>query len=183
MFGVLGWLLFLPLGAAFGQVVSMTLAFEVNSPYGLSEPWFTLRHGLLRSTDIETVAERPDRKACTGTITTKGGKLVDLDELAKTVHDSGAGATLRVVHATINGQISKSHGGLFLRTSDAQVALRPPIEAAERMAYERLLKEDSKSIRITGPLKQEGSGESRRFSLEVREVETISKKLTPQRNL
>ena len=181
--GLLGWLCCMPLVAAHGQVLSMTLAFEVNSPYGLSEPWFTLRHGLLRHPQIETVSERPDLKARTGAITTKAGKLLDLAELERTIRECGAGASLRGVEATVAGRFARSGGTLLLKIPGVEIALRPPLEPAEKTAFERLVNQHNDSIRVTGPLKQETFGGTRRFVLQVRLIQTISEKLPLQQNL
>src|SRR5688572_26315120 len=83
--------------AAFSEVLSLTLGLDVNSPYGLSEPWFTIRNALLRCDDLQSVAERPDVKAATAEVTTKGRQLPDFAKLQKAVSESGGGASLRGV--------------------------------------------------------------------------------------
>ena len=167
---------------AAGQVVSLTLQIEVNSPYGLSEPWFTIRNGLLRHPGVESVAERPNLKAHTGTVTTKEGRLLTPDELGRAVRECGAGASLRAVEAVIDGMVTVRSEMMYLKVPDAEIRLRPLAEA-ETGAYERLKKE-SKPVRVSGLLTQEANDPRRRtFVLEVRSVETLSKTLTSQLNL
>jgi hypothetical protein len=162
------------------QVVSLTLGLDVNSPYGLSEPWFTLRNGLLRCEEIESVAERPDVKAGTGEVTTKGGKLPDLGRLEQAIKDCGAGARLRSVEATVEGELVARGNQRVLKLPMGELALKPLSKAvegatrskepavAELEAYERLMKHATaeKRVRVIGPLRMETSNQ--KFFLEVR---------------
>jgi len=163
---------------SFSQVVSLTLGFDVNSPYGLSEPWFTIRNALLRSDDLQDVAERPDVKTATANAITKGGVLPDFDKLRKTVAESGAGASLRGVEATVEGELILRQGKLLLRFSGKEIVLQhlkeliqqekkepKPATAEERSAYERLLgkADEAKRWRISGPLRWKSG-----LALEVR---------------
>ena len=176
------WLALLPC-VSFCQVISLTLGFDVNSPYGLSEPWYTIRNALLRSDDLEAVAERPDVKMATADAATKGGALPDLDKLQKTVTESGAGATLRGVEAIVEGELISQKGKLLLRVCGKELALRPltelvqqdrkkprPATAEELNAYERLLgkADESRRWRVTGPLRWKSG-----LALEVRAFEKV----------
>lgn len=166
--------------SANAQVVSLTLGLDVNSPYGLSEPWFTLRNGLLRCEQLQTVAERPDVKTRTAEVTTKGGKLPDLVQLQKAIQDCGAGARLRGVEATVEGELITVENQHVLKFPGGEVPLKPlskaiesaagikPPAAAELEAYDRLGKPATtqRRIRISGPLKIETSGQ--KMFLEVR---------------
>jgi hypothetical protein len=158
--------------AAFSQVHSLTLGFDVNSPYGLSEPWYTIRNGLLRSDDLQTVAERPDVKTATAEATTKGGQLPDLRKLQKAVIESGAGASLRGVEATIEGELVSAGDKWMLRVTGKEISLQPltelvqqerkrprPATAEELGAFERLARSPNqgKRWRVTGPLRSQSA--------------------------
>src|SRR6185503_10738904 len=52
--------------ATHAQVQSLTLAIQVNSPYGIGEPWATIRDGLQRLEFVESMSQQPDHKASTG---------------------------------------------------------------------------------------------------------------------
>jgi len=110
--------------SALSQVQSITLGIDVNSPYGLSEPWFTIRNALLRCDQIETVAERPDVKNSTAAVTPKRGKLPDPAKLEKAIVDSGAGARLRSVEVTAEGELIRKGDKVQLRLPEKQVLLR-----------------------------------------------------------
>jgi hypothetical protein len=178
------WLALSPC-VSFSQVVSLTLGFDVNSPYGLSEPWYTIRTALLRSDDLQDVAERPDVKTATADAITKGGVLPDLDKLRKSVAESGAGATLRGVEATVEGELILQQGKLLLRFSRNEIVLQhlkeliqqekkesKPATAEELSAYERLLRKapEAKRWRVSGPLRWKSG-----LALEVRAFEKITK--------
>ena len=172
-------LLWVPL-SAFSQVHSLTLGIDVNSPYGLSEPWFTIRNALLRCEDFQSVAERPDRKAATAEVLTKNGELPDIAKLQKVISESGAGATLRGVEATVEGELLQNDGKWVLRIRGKELSLKPltvliqhernrprPPKDEELNAYERLVANRSKRVRVTGPLRSEHG-----LSLEVRAFES-----------
>lgn len=171
------WLALSPC-VSFSQVASLTLGFDVNSPYGLSEPWFTVRNALLRSGDLQDVAERPDVKTATADAITKGGLLPDFDKLRKTVAESGAGASLRGVEATVEGELILQRGKLLLRFSGKEILLQhltelvqqenkkpKPATAEELSAYERLQGKATKAKRwrVSGPLRWKSG-----LALEVR---------------
>jgi hypothetical protein len=154
--------------AAFSQVHSLTLGIDVNSPYGLSEPWFTIRNALLRCDDLQTVAEQPDRKTATAQATPKGGKLPDLAKLEKAIRESGGGATLRGVEATIEGALVSASGKSFLNVAGQDLSLQPLTKLIQQErkkpktptpeevnAYERLLASQTKRVRVTGPLRMQ----------------------------
>lgn len=171
------WLALSPC-VSFSQVASLTLGFDVNSPYGLSEPWYTIRTALLRSDDLQDVAERPDVKTATADAITKGGVLPDFDKLRKTVAESGAGASLRGVEATVEGELILQEGKLLLRFSGKEIVLQhlkeliqqekkepKPATAEELSAYGRLLGKatEAKRWRVSGPLRWKSG-----LTLEVR---------------
>jgi len=166
--------------AGFSQVHSLTLGIDVNSPYGLSEPWFTIRNALLRCPDIATVAEQADRKSATGEVTTKNGQLPELVKLENLIRESGAGATLRGVEAVIEGDLLQVQSKWHLRFSGKDIPLQPvtvlvqqerkkprPPTDEELNAYERLLAKPPKRVRVTGPLRS-----SPALALEVRAFES-----------
>src|SRR5688572_13908116 len=93
--------------AAQAEVTAITLGLDVNSPYGISEPWVTIREGLLRLDYVESVAALPDRKAATGELRTKNGSVPDVNALNTAVRELGAGATLRGVEAAVVGDVVK----------------------------------------------------------------------------
>jgi len=164
----------------FSQVHSLTLGIDVNSPYGLSEPWFTIRNALLRCPDIATVAEQANRKSATGEVTTKNAQLPDLMKLETVIRESVAGATLRAVEATVEGDLLQVQGKWHLRFSGKEIPLRPvtvlvqqerkkprPPTNEELNAYERLLAKPPKRVRVTGPLRSNPA-----LALEVRAFES-----------
>ena len=172
-------LLSMPLWA-FSQAHSLTLGIDVNSPYGLSEPWFTIRNALLRCEEFQSVAERPDRKTATADVVPKNGELPDVSKLQKVISESGAGATLRGVEATVEGELLQNDGKWVLRIPGKELWLKPltgmvqhernrpkPPRDEELNAYERLLASRPKRVRVTGPLRS-----GRGLSLEVRVFES-----------
>ena len=172
-------LLAMPL-SALSQVRSLTLGIDVNSPYGLSEPWFTIRNALLRCEHFQSVAERPDRKAATAEVATKNGELPDIAKVQKVISESGAGATLRGLEATVEGELLQADGKWVLRIPGKELSLkpltvmvqhernRPSLPKDEELnAYERLVAHRPKRVRVTGPLRSTGG-----LSLEVRIFES-----------
>lgn len=167
----LSLLLFL-LVPARADVRSITVGIDVNSPYGLGEPWVIIREGLLRLENIEWVSPQPDRQNSTGELRTKGGVMPDLDALAKSIRDIGAGASLRGVEATIDGVLEKSAGQFVLRAGKTRqvltlepatlrIQLAPrqkspePLTDAEQKAFQTLTAKwqgQPLAVRITGPI-------------------------------
>jgi hypothetical protein len=150
-----------------GEVVSLTLGIDVNSPYGISEPWATIRAGLLRLDYVDSVAELPDRKTATGEMRTKNGRVPDVEALAKALLELGAGAKLRGVEATVDGKLSKRGEELLLHVSKTGETLRlapftKPVQRgidakeSETSAFAGVssaLSRDALEARITGPLR------------------------------
>ena len=101
--------------ASRAEVTSIILGLDVNSPYGISEPWVTIREGLLRLDYIDSVASLPDRKNATGELRTKNGRVPDVDALGTAIRELGAGATLRGVEATVVGDVVKQGVSLMLK--------------------------------------------------------------------
>lgn len=149
------------------EVLSLTLGLDVNSPYGISEPWATIRAGLLRLDYVDSVAELPDRKAATGEVRTKKGCVPDVAALAKSVSDLGAGAALRGVEAIVRGSVFRDGDQLVLKVSNTGESLRlapltKPVQRglqpddSERSAFGALasrLDREASEVRITGPLR------------------------------
>jgi len=165
-------LLLLSLAAAHAEVRSVTLGIDVNSPYGIGEPWVIIREGLLRLESIESVSPQPDRQTATGELRTKKGLVPDVEALAKSIHEIGAGASLRGVEATIDGRLEKRDGQLVLRVSKAddvlalepvtqRVQLQPrkkspePLTEVEQKAFQNLgakWQGTPLDVLITGPI-------------------------------
>jgi hypothetical protein len=176
--------------AAFGraEVLSVTIGVDVNSPYGISEPWVIIREGLLRLDYIESVSSQPDRKSATGELRTKGGRVPDVEALAKGIREIGAGASLRGVEPTIDGDLEKQGGGFVLRVSKTGEVLplapvtnrvhlngrkQPePLVDAETNAFTNLTAKWSGqpvSVHITGPLAKP-TGDSAAAGLQTLQV-------------
>lgn len=165
------------------EVLSLTLGIDVNSPYGISEPWATIRAGLLRLDYVESVAELPDRKTRTGEMRTKNGRVPDVDALATALRELGAGATLRGIEATITGTVSRDGKDLSLKVGKTGEILRlaPLTRRVQRDAIEITDKErnaftelasraEPAEVRITGPLRAR-AGQGSLQTLEVRTFE------------
>ncbi|HKS36161.1 MAG TPA: hypothetical protein VJW76_03155, partial [Verrucomicrobiae bacterium] len=106
------------------QVRSLTLGIDVNSPYGIGEPWVIVREGLQRLEIVESMAPQPDKAAGTGELRPRDGQLPDLDMLAKALRDTGAGARLRGVEGTIDGELAREENDFVLRISGTKTVLR-----------------------------------------------------------
>ena len=174
---------------ALSQVHSLTLGIDVNSPYGIGEPWATIRGGLQRLDFVESVGAQPDRQTKTGELRTKGGLLPDLDVLAKAVRDTGAGATLRGVEGAIDGDFEKEGDDFVLRISGTKAVLRlKPLTQLvqrgqqptdrEKAAFQMLTakwKGEPLRARVVGPLIRSVEGKDttrdRPVALEVRKFE------------
>ena len=167
--------------AARAEVTSITLGLDVNSPYGISEPWITIREGLLRLDYVESVASAPDRKGATGELRTKNGRVPDIDALSTAIRELGAGAALRGMEATVVGDVAKHGSDLVLKVTTTGETLRlapltkpvqrgADVNETERNAFAELASRSSGStlkVRITGPLRARGApGEPQ--TLEVR---------------
>lgn len=174
---------------AFSQIHSLTLGINVNSPYGIGEPWATIREGLQRLHFVESVSAQPDKGASTGELRPKGGQLPDLDVLAKALRETGAGASLRGVEGTIDGELAKEGADFVLRIagSKAVLCLKPLTKLVQRNqkpadteknAYQALTtrwKDQPLPVRVVGPLVKDGEGKDaakdRTLALEVRKFE------------
>lgn len=167
--------------AAQAEVISITVGLDVNSPYGISEPWVTIREGLLRLDYIESVATLPDRQGATGELRTKKGRVPEVNALRTAIRELGAGATLRGVEATITGDVVKQGGNLVLEVATTGETLRlapltTPVQRGanvsepERNAFAELTsrsKGDPLKVRITGPLRARAAPDAPQ-TLEVR---------------
>jgi hypothetical protein len=153
-------------GSAVAQVRSITVGIDVNSPYGISEPWVMIREGLLRLENIEFVSAQPDRKTGTGEIRTKDGRVPDVDALAKAIRELGAGASLRGAEVIVDGILDKRGDQFVLRVAGTdqvlalepatqRVELRTSVSDADTKAFAELIKASGSkpiAVRITGPL-------------------------------
>lgn len=158
------------------EVRSVTIGIDVNSPYGIGEPWVMIREGLLRLENIEFVSPEPDRRTTTGELRTKGGRLPDVEALGKSIREIGAGASLRGVEVTVDGRVEKTDDQLVLRVSktDEVLVLEPatkriqlqrrkkssePLTEAEQKAFQNLSAKwqgRPLDVRITGPINKRG---------------------------
>jgi hypothetical protein len=154
------------------EVLSVTIGVDVNSPYGIGEPWVMIREGLLRLEGVESVSPQPDRQTRTGELRTKGGRVPDVEALAKGLREMGAGASLRGVEATVDGRVEKRGEQFVLRVSktDETLLLEPatnriqlqvrkkapePLTEAEQKAFQNLSAKwqgQPLDVRITGPI-------------------------------
>ena len=172
------------------EVISLTIGIDVNSPYGLSEPWVTIRDGLLRLDYVESVGNLPDRKTATGELRTKHGRVPDVAALAIAVRELGAGATLRGIEATVHGHLKKQGSDLLLKVSTTGETLRlaPLTKAiqrgadtpqAEREAFAKLsaqLNREPVEVRIIGPLRARAAP----GAPQTLEVRTVDLRTVPQ---
>jgi hypothetical protein len=154
--------------AGVAQVHSLTLGINVNSPYGLREPWVMIREGLLRQDFVESISVQPDTAAGTGELRTRHGRLPDLDLLAQALRDTGAGASLRGVEASVAGELAKERDQFYLRLTgdNPRVTFRlQPLSAlvqrgrqpteSEKMAYRTLTAgwtDRPMRVVVTGPV-------------------------------
>ena len=179
-------LLFAAGSGAHAQVQSLTLGIQVNSPYGIGEPWATIRDGLQRLDFVESMSQRPDHKASTGEMRTRGGALPDLAGLAQALRDTGAGASLLGVEANIDGELTRHGESFILRLPGSNTVLRlAPVTKllqrgqqptdTEKAAYQALTAAwpgRPLRVNVVGPLVQhppaKGSGQSGAIGLEVR---------------
>jgi hypothetical protein len=161
------FLLAMPL-PALSQLHSLTLGIDVNSPYGLSEPWFTIRGALARCPDFESVAEQADRRTATAEAIPKNGIIPDFERIEKAVIESGGGARLRAIEATIEGDLISKDGTWNLQIRNKHFPLqtftesvqqerkkpKPPTDE-ESSAYKRLVEQavPGRRMRVIGPLR------------------------------
>jgi hypothetical protein len=120
-----------------------------------------------------------DEAACNKTETarlrTKGGRLPDVDAIARAITDAGVGGRLRGVEATIDGWLVQEGTALHLRLADKSATLRlAPLtgkvqwdvkqkrhetptkeEALAHAELERQWKGQPLKVRIVGPLVRE----------------------------
>ena len=146
-----------------------------------------VREGLARLEGVDSISEKCDRRAGTGELRLRDGRLVNPNTLAEQIRDIRVGARLRGLEATVDGVLEEIQGKAHLRvggtkelltlaalTEKVQIdainkkALTPTRE--ERSAFETLMakrKSNSRRVRITGPLRK--LEKSERLILEVRE--------------
>jgi hypothetical protein len=151
------------------EVQSITVGIDVNSPYGLGEPWAIIREGLLRLDYVEWVSPQPDRKTRTGELRTKEGRLPDLDVFASAIRDIGAGASLRGVEVTVAGNLEK-HAEIFMLrasktgelllleplTEKVQFSFGKPLPDEEKKAFQELTAQwkQKREVQLTGPVRK-----------------------------
>jgi hypothetical protein len=179
------------------EVVSLSIGLDVNSPYGISEPWATIRDGLLRLDYVDSVADLPDRKTATGELRTKNGRVPEVQALATALRDLGAGATLRGIEATIHGHVIKEGDELLLKVSrtDERLRLAPftkPVQRRaepsddERNALSQLASRataEALEVRITGPLRARAApGAPQTLEVRIFDLPGRSQNQTKNRN-
>ncbi|MEW6301856.1 MAG: hypothetical protein AB1705_00180 [Verrucomicrobiota bacterium] len=171
------------------QVRSLTLGIQVNSPYGISEPWVGLREELVKFPGIEWVSERPATQAETCEVRPRGGRLLDASQLDEFIRNTGAGASLRGMEATVDGTLKKRDGKAVIRLAGTEevlalAALTQKVQydfgnkkphaptQEERAAYDTLLARwggEPRAVRITGPLTKAAD---QTLTLQVRQFES-----------
>jgi hypothetical protein len=100
------------------------LGIDVTGPYGLGEPWLTLRTALQRLSGVESVPELPDLPTATARIGLRRENFPDLRELAEAIRRTGAGASLRGVEVVLDGQLVE-HGQQLALAATGGAALVP----------------------------------------------------------
>ena len=133
-----------------------------------------VREGLARLEGVESISETCDRRAGTGELRLRNGRLVDPVTLAQQIRDIRVGARLRGLEATIDGTLEQVDGKPHLRIpgSKQTLALAPltqkvqmdainkkplPLSAKEKEAFGALAaKANGKAtrVRVTGPLRK-----------------------------
>jgi len=185
---VIGALLLVSTTTSPAQVQSLTLGIDVNSPYGITEPWVTIRDGFLRCEFIESVSPQPNRSAATGEFRPRHGQLPALELLAKTLRDTGAGASLRGVEVCVEGTLSKEKNAFWLRSPGVPALPLRPLTGViqlgqqptdmEKGAYAALTANwtgQSVRVKVVGPLLKDrvpdasGSSAAGSLALEVRQ--------------
>jgi hypothetical protein len=146
-----------------------------------------VREGLGRLEGVESISEKCDRRAGTGELRLRNGRLVNPNALAEQIRNIRVGARLRGLEATVDGVLEEIQGEPHLRVGGTKelVALaaltqKVQIDAInkktltptreEQKAFETLMakgKSKSRRVRITGPLRK--LEKSERLVLEVRE--------------
>ena len=165
---------------------ALDLGIRVSSPYGLGDSWLEVRHSLIQFNGFARIAEPPDALNSVVTVHPQFGSLPDLTDLGARLSDSGVGAAITGIEATLEGRVESANGQLVLRTSDSDVPLplapltrkiqwdlRQQRSAKatddEREAYSMLLDRTPKGaprVRVTGPVIESEDRTSR--LLEVR---------------
>ena len=155
-----------------------------------------VREGLARLEGVESISETCDRRAGTGELRLRNGRLIDPVTLGQQIRDIRVGARLRALEATIDGTLDHIEGKPHLRMPGTKQSLvlapltakvqmdainkKPlPLAGKEKEAFSALsAKWNGKPtpVRITGPLRKPENGSS--LILEVREF-SFSSRRTP----
>jgi len=169
------------------QVQSLTVGIDATCPYGLIACWPGVLEGLRRVDGIKSVSEDANSHTWTCEIETKGGRMLDLQALARAIRGVGDEFSLRGVEATVKGWLIKDEGPFLVRWagSGGNLELAPlsrkvqwdprlkrtyPLSTEEKAAFGRLVSKwrgRPVSVRITGPLVKTKSGKA--VGLEVRQ--------------
>jgi len=151
---------------------ALDLGIRVSSPYGLGDSWLEVRHSLIQFTGFARIAEPPDALNSVVTVHPHFGGLPDLNALGALLSDSGVGAAITGIEATLEGRLESPNGQLALRIeeSDAPIPLAPltrkiqwdlrqqclaKASDEEREAYHMLLAQSpngAPKVRVTGPV-------------------------------
>jgi hypothetical protein len=177
--------------AAKGTLV--TIGITGTCPYGIGACWGGAYHALRRLESVDLVVPVPNTDNSTAEVFLKDEGLPALEKWSEQFRNIVNGTyELRGVEVTVQGNIEKRGGQLFLagKAQRPEVQLVPleaadkvqwnhdartrkPLEEEEALAYERLDAacrdlHDELQIRVTGPLKQVGTGSHRGYQLCVR---------------
>ncbi len=93
----------------------LRLGIRVNSPYGLTEPWATMRSTVEQLPGIAAVGGAPDLATSTVEVRLEKAAQVDVATWAKSIQSTGDGAQLFGIEATVSGRVAKRLGQLALQ--------------------------------------------------------------------
>ena len=158
-----------------------------------------VREGLARLEGVESISETCDRKAGTGELRLRNGRLVDPVTLGEQIRNIRVGARLRGLEATIDGILEAVDGKPHFRIRGSSnrlmlVALTEKVQmdalnkkalrltSKEKGAFDALLRQwkgNAAPVRITGPLRKPAYGSV--LVLEVREFMAAPESKRPDR--
>lgn len=184
-----------PLGA---EVRSLTVGVDIE-PYGLSGSWAEFSEALQSFAGVEFISKEPCLKTETFEMRLSDGRLPDMQQWEAFIRNTGLGASLRGMEATVDGWLERREGRAVLRVSRSGETLplaplttkiqwhlktkRPhPRSIAERRACKELLRnpsEEPRPVCVVGPLRRSPEGW---FTLEVRRFHEQPEHFTARTN-